>query len=203
MAPIHRAFAALWPEPELVDLLDSGLTIDRERSADLTGSLSDRFVAFARYAHTIGGDGILATCSAFGPAIEAADTALPIPVIKPNEAMFTAALGHGSRIAMLATFAPSVPSMTDEFDRIRGSAPPLHTVVVDRAIDALRRGDEATHNQLIAECATELHDYDAILLAHFSTSQAATAVRSVVDAPVFTAPESAVLALRAAMSESI
>ncbi|WP_204250209.1 hypothetical protein [Mycolicibacterium goodii] len=202
MAPIHAAFADLWPAPELVDLLDSGLTIDRQRSPEMTAELCDRFVAFASYGHAIGAQGILATCSAFGPAIEAADSALPVPVLKPNEAMFSAALEHGASIAMLATFAPSVPSMTDEFNRICGPGATLRTFVADGAIEALRRGDEATHNRLVAECAAELNGYDAIVLAHFSTSRAATDVRGVVAAPVFTAPESAVLALRSAMSES-
>ncbi|BBX34313.1 Asp/Glu/hydantoin racemase [Mycolicibacterium mageritense DSM 44476 = CIP 104973] len=202
MAPIHEAFAERWPEAELVDLLDTGLTIDRARTTALTSRLIDRFVSFAEYGHLAGASGILATCSAFGPAIELAGKRLPIPVMKPNEAMFRAALGQGTRIAMLATFAPAVASMSAEFAQMSRDGE-LHTVVVEEAIHALRRGDVAHHNRLVAGRAADLGDYDAIMLAHFSTSHAATEVRAAVNVPVFTAPESAVLAIRAAVAKPI
>lgn len=199
IAATHDAFSAHWPEAELVDLLDTGLTLDRARTATLSVELIDRFVALAGYGHKAGAKGILATCSAFGPAIERADETLPIPVVKPNAAMFCQALTHGGRIAMLATFSPAVDSMSGEFFQIAGANGHLNAIVVDDAMDALRRGDTARHNQLIAERAADLVGYDAIMLAHFSTSRAAATVRAAVDTPVITAPESAVLAIRAAM----
>lgn len=195
MEPIQAAFAQHWKDAELVNLLDDGLSIDRAREADLSGKMIDRFVSFGRYAHSIGADGILVTCSAFGPAIEKLSDTLPIPVIKPNEAMFRAAAAHGSRIGMLATFGPSVSTMTDEFDEfVAGQEKPveLKTVLVDRAIDLLRKGDAESHNRLVAERAPELADCDAIMLAHFSTSRAASLVRASVTTPVLTAPEAAV-----------
>ena len=196
MAPVHAAFAQDWPEAETVNLLDDGLTIDRAKEADtLSEKLIARFVAFGRYAHLIGADGVLVTCSAFGPAIERMAQDLPIPVVKPNEAMFAAALEKGRRIGMLATFGPSVPTMEAEFaayaaDRYAGAT--LTTVLVDDAIDRLRKGDHETHNRLVAERAPELAGRDAVMLAHFSTSAAAEAVQARIPLPVLTAPRSAV-----------
>jgi len=34
MAPVHEAFARLWPEAECTDLLDTALSTDRERDGD-------------------------------------------------------------------------------------------------------------------------------------------------------------------------
>ena len=200
MQPIQAAFAARWPQAEIVNLLDDGLSIDRAREDDLSEAMMDRFVTFGRYGYNMGADGILVTCSAFGPAIDRLIAALPIPGLKPNEAMFQAAIERGQRIGMLATFKPSVSTMTDEFDEFvasRAHPPTLTTLVVDDAIDLLRKGDVESHNRLVAARAPEFTGYDAIMLAHFSTSRAAEAVRKVVDVPVLTAPDAAVDQMRA------
>ncbi|MGL6244254.1 aspartate/glutamate racemase family protein [Pseudomonas sp.] len=205
MQPIQEAFARGWPEAEIVNLLDDGLTIDRGRETELSSQMIQRFVDFGRYGYDTGAAGVLVTCSAFGPAIDRMAKVLPVPVLKPNEAMFQAAIAQGKRIGMLATFAPAVSTMTAEFDeyvsRI-GSDATLHTIVVEKAIDLLRKGDVETHNRLIAERAPELADCDAIMLAHFSTSRAAEAVRAVVNVPVLTAPDAAVQRMRALIEVS-
>lgn len=201
MEPIQNAMAKLWPAAEVVNLLDDGLTIDRAKEGPtLSEALTERFIDFGRYAHRIGADGILVTCSAFGPAIEKMAAELPVPVLKPNEAMFRAALSAGRRIGMLATFAPAVATMEDEFAAVRreiGSDASLDSIVVPDAIEILRKGDAETHNRLIAARAPKFAGHDAIMLAHFSTSRAADAVRAVVDIPVLSAPEAAVSRMRA------
>lgn len=196
MDPIKTAMAELWPQAEPVNLLDDGLTIDRAKEGpEMSEELIERFVDFGRYARRIGADGILITCSAFGPAIDRMAAELPLPVLKPNEAMFREAIASGRRIGMLATFAPAVPTMAEEFRQFTGEAgaeATLETIVVPDAIDALRKGDAATHNRLVAGFAPRLAEHDAIMLAHFSTSRAAQGVRRAVGRPVFTAPEAAV-----------
>lgn len=201
--PIQRAFATRWPEAEIVNLLDDSLSVDRAKDHDLTPRMFERFVELGSYAHRIGADAILVTCSAFGPAIERMARELPVPVLKPNEAMFREAIGRGRRIGMLATFAPSVLTMTEEFEQFVGEAgaqAALETIVVEGAMDALRKGDADRHNSLIAARASELAHCDAIMLAHFSTSRALTAVIAEVGTPVLTAPDAAVDRIRAAIA---
>jgi Asp/Glu/hydantoin racemase len=200
MDPVKTAMASLWPDAEPVNLLDDGLTIDRARDgAELSEELIERFVDFGRYAQRIGADGILITCSAFGPAIDRMEEELPLPVIRPNEAMFREAIAAGNRIGMLATFAPSVATMEEEFRQFAaeaGASATLETIVVPDAIDLLREGDADAHNRLVAEMAPRFADHDAIMLAHFSTSRAADSVRSAVDVPVLAAPEAAVMRMK-------
>jgi len=199
MEPIHRALDTGWPEAEAINILDDGLSMDRSRDVQLTEAMTDRIMALARYAHRAGAEGILFTCSAFGPAIEQADADLPIPVLKPNEAMFETAMGYGTRIGMLATFGPAVATMEAEFEAEARRLVPqarLTTVLVPQAMEALRNGDAPTHNRLVAEHASRFEDVDALILAHFSTSRAGAAVREVTRFPVLTSPEAAVTKLR-------
>jgi Asp/Glu/hydantoin racemase len=199
MAPVHEAFARLWPEAECTDLLDTALAVDRERDGELTPAMTRRIGALAEYAARTGAAGILYTCSAFGEAIEAAAKASPIPVLKPNEAMFEAALAAGERIGMLATFAPSVAGMEEEFRQIaaaRRSPARIETVCVEPAMRALKSGDGAAHDRRLAEAAPRLGGSDAVLLAHFSTARAEPAVSAALRCPVLTAPGAAVTKLK-------
>jgi Asp/Glu/hydantoin racemase len=203
MQPIHEAFRQSWPEAELANVLDDSLSPDREKDADLTPAMFARIDSLAKYAIGNGARGVLFTCSAFGEAIEATAGAAKVPVLKPNEAMFDEALTAGRRIGMLATFAPSVASMEEEFRQMarqKHVEATIESYCVPGAMAALRAGDGARHDALIAEAAPRLRHCDAILLAHFSTARAQGAVSAVVDRPILTAPGAAVAKLRTVLS---
>lgn len=197
--PIHRAFAEAWPEAELVDIMDYSLSPDREAAGRIDDALTGRIEALARYGVSTGAHAVLFTCSAFGSAIERAGSLCDVPVLKPNEAMFEAAIASGQRVAMICPFAPAAVSMEAEFreEAARlGSTATLQTVFAPGAIEAVRAGDIATHNRLVAEKAAELRDFDAITLAHFSTSRALDDARNATGIPVFASPPAAVAKLR-------
>ena len=192
--PIEAAFARLWPEARLANLLDDSLSADLARDGAIVPAMTQRFRALARYAAEAGARGILFTCSAFGPCIEACARALaPMPVLKPNEAMVAEAVARGGRIGLLATFPGTLASMPAEFPR--GTA--LVPCLAQGALAALDRGDGALHDRLVAEAAkAALRDCDVIALAQFSMARAAAAVESATGRPVLTTPESAVRRLR-------
>ncbi len=198
--PVISAFAAEWPDAEVTSLLDDSLASDLDRAGRLNQQMIHRFGVLARYVRDCGCDGILFTCSAFGPAIErVAEDLAPMPVLKPNEAMFEAAIEQGSTIGLLATFAPSIPSMEQEFNALSEASDrsvQLKTACVPEAMTALRNGDAEIHNALVAETAKELEECDVLMLAQFSTAQAKDAVSEQVSAPVLASPASAVLKLK-------
>jgi Asp/Glu/hydantoin racemase len=202
MQPIEDAFRADWPGAERVNLLDDSLSVDRAAATELQPAMFARFKALTDYAEAIGATGLLFTCSAFGPAIEAARTGRAFPVLKPNEAMFADALARGAHIGMLATFAPSVAPMEEEFREMAERRRPeatIRSVFVPDAMDALNAGDGERHDRLIAARAPELAGCDVVLLAQFSTARAAPAVAKALNLPVLTSPQSAVAQLKAAI----
>lgn len=202
MPPVEAAFARLWPDARRVNILDDALSVDRGQSAELSAQMFERIARLGAYARDSGADGVLYTCSAFGEAIEAVARAAAWPVLKPNEAMFEAALEKGSRIGMIASFERSVPGMEAEFRALaaaRGVKADIRSVCEPRAMPALQAGDAATHNRLLAGIAPRLADCDAIMLAQFSTSIAAEAVQAAVPCPVLTSPGAAVAKLKAAL----
>ncbi|HEX2012009.1 MAG TPA: arylsulfatase, partial [Roseateles sp.] len=75
VTPINEAFARNWPEARLMNLLDDSLSADLADSSaagrGLDAAMFDRFQRLAQYALDSGAQGILYTCSAFGPCIEA------------------------------------------------------------------------------------------------------------------------------------
>lgn len=198
--PIKAAFASLWPEAEPVSILEEGLSPDRARQPEETEGLARRIAALTEYGEMIGSAAVLFTCSAFSHSIAAAAAKSPIPVLKPNEAMFEAAIRKGGRTAMLYTFPPARVGMEEEFreeaERINPEAT-IESFLVEGAIEAVRAGDVATHNRLVGEAAAQLRDFDAITLAHFSTARARETVEGRTDIPVLTSPDAAVAKLRA------
>ncbi|MBL8838186.1 MAG: arylsulfatase [Alphaproteobacteria bacterium] len=198
MAPARAAFAA-WPEADVADLLDDSLARDLERDGRLTPQMTDRFLALAAYARGTGAEGILFTCSAFGPAIETCQRALPIPVLKPNEAALEEALDTGARIGLMATFAPGLPSLQRELEemaRARGHAISVDGRVADGALAALKAGRLDEHDTRIAETADAMADCDVLVLCQFSMARAAGLIAPRDGRAVLTTPGAAVAKLR-------
>jgi len=191
--PIEAAFAATWPEARLMNLLDDSLSADLAREGRLMEAMTQRFLTLARYAAGTGADGILFSCSAFAPCIEACARDLaPLPVLKPNEAAIEEALGLGRKIGLLATFPGTLTSMPPEF-------PPgveVVTCLAEGALAALDAGDMAAHDRLAAEASVALKGCDVVLLGQFSLARAAGAVAQATGRPVVTTPGSAVAKLK-------
>jgi Asp/Glu/hydantoin racemase len=197
--PIVAAFKRLWPAARTTNLLEDSLSLDLAVEGRLTDRMIERFVTLARYARGCGADGILFTCSAFGPAIDAAREALDIPVLKPNEAMLDQAIAAGTRIGLIATFEPSLPALKAELDELaaqKGIELNIQMRAVPAALAALHDGQPAEHDRLIAAAAAELDDCEALILGQFSMASAADAIPPSNKRRVLTSPASAVLRLK-------
>lgn len=205
--PINSAFARHWPQTQRMNLLDDSLSVDGARDGSLTDDMTLRFVDLALYAVSTGWTGILFTCSAFGPAIEAAGNASGVPTLKPNEAMFEQALalatqGRAVKLGLIATFQASIPSMSEELQAMaagRRISIDLRTAFVPEAMDDLAQGRAADHHREIAEAARQSADCDAVMLAQFAMAAVNPIVPHELKCQVLSSPDCAVLALKQRM----
>jgi aspartate/glutamate racemase len=204
VAPINSAFERDWPQARRMNLIDDSLSADLASSPHgLDQAMDQRFQRLAQYAVDTGADGILFTCSAFGPCIEAvARRHAGIPVMKPNEAMVAEAMKQvgrsGDKIGLIASFEPTLKSMPPEF--------PVHALLepglVEAALQALNRGDGDEHDRLVAQTAVQLQERGCklIALAQFSMARARAACERATGLPVLTTVDTAVAELRARLS---
>jgi len=207
VTPIQEAFARHWPQANCMNLLDDSLSRDRAQAGELTPAMVQRFVDLAQYVQRAGCQGILFTCSAFGPAIEAAGRASGLPTLKPNEAMFEQALALPAptgvlRLGLVATFEASIPSMSEEFEALaaqRGVKVGLHSVFVPQAMADLAAGQADLHHERIAKALSELPECEGIILAQFSMAAAQPVCQQHASVPVLSSPDCAVTALQQAM----
>ncbi|MDO4906003.1 MAG: aspartate/glutamate racemase family protein [Lautropia sp.] len=209
IAPINTQMERLWPEATRTNLLDDSLSVDLARvKRGFDETMFTRFRELADYAKSTGTNGILFTCSAFGPYVDAVAKHLaPMPVLKPNEAMIADAVallkkpgttGYQGKLGLMSTFDLALESMPAEFP----AGFPLLPQMVDGALHALNQGDTATHDHLIANAARQLaqRGCTALALAQFSMARAKDVAQNASGLPVLTTPASAVAMLRRRLS---
>jgi Asp/Glu/Hydantoin racemase len=207
MEPITQAFGRHWPEADTVHLLEDSLSRDRARDGQLTPDMVQRFIDLAQYSQRSSAQGILFTCSAFGPAIEAAAAATGLPTLKPNEAMFEQALamyqpGTTLRIGLLATFLASIEAMSQELlamAQARHIPIALFSAFVPEAMHDLAEGRADDHHRKIAAALPQLPTCDVVMLAQFSMAAAQPLTQQHTATPVLSSPDCAVLALKQRM----
>ncbi|TNF56359.1 MAG: arylsulfatase [Burkholderiales bacterium] len=194
--PINDELARSWPDAVRMNLLDDSLSADlAQQGRGLDEAMHQRFETLAAYAESTGAQGILFTCSAFGPCIEAVAARRPhMPVLKPNEAMVADVAAVEGLVGLIASFGPTLVSMPAEFP----AHVQLRTALVEEAMKALNQADPHRHDALVTDAARRLaaEGCRGIALAQFSMARAAPAVADATGLPVFTTPGSAVASLR-------
>jgi len=204
MRAAQEAFRRHWPEAHCINLLDDSLPDDLRRAGPLDAGIRRRITTLLHYAAGLQVAGILFTGSGFGPLLDELAPALGVPLLKPNQAMYeeahALAAAHNGRLGMLVTFPEAAAAMQQDFEASRPAgqaATQLQIACVPEALARLREGNAAEHNRLLAATAATLRDCDAILMAQFSSAQAAPAVATATGLSVLTSPDSAVKKLRA------
>ncbi|TDD19501.1 hypothetical protein E1218_23830 [Kribbella turkmenica] len=165
------------------------------------GVTDEVFGRVRQHVEYLAGDGaaaVLVTCSSIGEAVEAAATAVEVPVLRvdaPMAAEAVGAAGEGGRIAVLATLEATLGPTGRLIERTAaGHGIAVEATVVEGAAAARAAGDQNKHDELIREAVKSTHA-DAIVLAQASMAQAVSGLG--ID--TFTSPAAGVAALLAAV----
>ncbi len=206
IGPMVHAFREGWPEAELSNLMDDGLLPAFTRAGGMNPPIIERICELTLYAARTGADGILFTCSSFPQAIDLAKQMVPIPVLKPDEAMFSAALDAGKRIGLVATNAPAIPVSTAQLQAaaaMRGMEVEVKAELAAGAFAAGNAGDSATHDRLVVEAVGRIAgSVDVICLAQASMAAVRAQAQGKSRVPVLASPGTAVARLKMLLAKA-
>ena len=198
MAPIIEAFARLWPEAEVLNLLDESLYADVGADGVLAADIFDRISALLRHACASRADGVIFTGATFSPAVEAARASLGLPVLKADEAMCEAIAACRGRVGILCTAKRALPVIRAGVEAAAkgGPIPQIEEICVEGAKDALVEGDDARHNRLIAAAMAKLDGYDMLALGQITMAPARSLLSPERAARVLVSPDASVRMIR-------
>jgi hypothetical protein len=127
-----------------------------------------------------GADAVLLTCSTVGPAAERADLLAPVPVLRVDQALATAAVAKASagnsRVDVLCAVQTTVEPTRALFERVAdGTGVAIAMHIAPGAWDAFRAGDVPGYHRLVAEAADALYAGGAQSVAFAQASMAGAA----------------------------
>lgn len=204
LPPVDEAFKTLWPQAQVLNLLDESLYADVGPNGETTPGLMARVANLLRHAEASGADGIVFSGSTFGPAVEEGRKGMKVPVLRIEEAMMDEAVARGGSILVVSTQKRAMPVVRATLDasaKRAGKAPEIKELWVEGARDALNAGDIDKHDRLIAEQSAAAGNFDTIVLSMISMAPARTKMPAPLAAKTLTSGETTVARMRKLLGE--
>jgi Asp/Glu/hydantoin racemase len=163
------------PGVETFNIADDSLVKSIMAAGSLTETISRRVAGYLESAELAGADYILVTCSSIGPAVEAAEKLIGVPVLRVDQPMADEAVKSGKRIGVIATLRTTLEPTADLISRraaLNGKHVELTSRLVEGAFDALMNGDAAEHDKKVGAALKDLSsEVDVIVLAQASMAR--------------------------------
>ncbi|MGH8056267.1 MAG: hypothetical protein ACREOH_03375 [Candidatus Entotheonellia bacterium] len=109
MPPTRLAFQEVFPEAELVNLLDEGLFLDF--GDQLTPQLRRRMTQLICYSAEHGAQAIGLACSVYTPMVEMVRTVVDVPVVSSYGPVMADVVHAGRRIGLIAAVPATLSPM--------------------------------------------------------------------------------------------
>jgi len=199
MPPVDEAFRTLWPQAQVLNVLDESLYSDIPQDGTLAPAIYARLANLLRHCEVSDADGIVFSGSTFGPAVEQARKGIKVPVLRIEEAMMDEASARGGRILLVCTqkrAQPVVRATLDAAATRAGKELSITELWVAGARDALNRGDNDAHDRLIAEQVASAGEFDLVVFGMMSMAPAQAKMPPALARKVLTSGEAAVARMR-------
>ena len=191
--PAIAAFGELFPQARLWHLMDDRLAGDADAAGGMVPALRRRMLSLLEHAIDGGADGVLLTCSMYGPMTEIAAQLWDRPVVASDQAMHDRlAAERPARVAVLGSMESAV---ADAERRLRLSlehdSPETEIVGVmcPGAADAALVGDHRALLRSLLRVAEPLRgQVDAFALGQYSVTGPRAELEAALEAPVLSPP---------------
>ena len=194
---VFEAAAAGVPGVTLSHHVRADLLQRAEAAGRLTDEIRDEAAELLRELAQ-GADAVLFTCATVGPAAERADLLAPVPVLRVDGALASAAIARAAagkgRVDVLCAVQTTVEPTHALFERVAdGTEVTIKMHIASGAWDAFRAGDIPAYHRLVAEAADKLYAGGAEVVAFAQASMAAAAALCTKGTPL-TSPAAALAA---------
>ena len=197
--PMEAAFREVFPEAQVVHVLDETLLGDFQREGGLSSHSRRKALQMALTAQEAGVDGILVTCSTLSPSVDDMRPFLGIPIVKIDEPVIEEVVQKAERIGLLATaetVLKSVNPLVEKKARDLGRKISVRPFVKSDVWPLLQKSPAGFY-QAIGEAATEAaRNFQAVILTQVSIAPGRDYVEEAVRNRVYASPLYAVRAIR-------
>jgi Asp/Glu/hydantoin racemase len=187
MAPAVAAFGERFPEAGLWHLLDDRLVSDAEEAGGLVPPLRRRMLSLIGHAVSGGADGVLLTCSMYGPVARLAAQLWDRPVAGSDEAVYQrVAAERPTRVAVLGSLETAVADSAERLRQVAGPGTEVRGVLCPGAARAAMAGDgEALLASLRSAAEPLVGEVDVFLLGQYSLTTAHAELQAGLGVPVW------------------
>ena len=199
--PVKVAFGEVFPEAEVINLLDEALFIDFK--GQITPQLRRRMSQLICYCEEYGADAIGLACSVYAPVVETARDLVDVPVVSSYSPVMEEAVRQGSRIGIIASVAATLRDSEYYLHRTAGEmgrTVETKLCFAEELIPLIRTEGEEAFNRRLEELVLELSEgVDVVLLGQFSMATALNRLQDCCPVPVLSGPHSSAKKLKELM----
>ena len=200
--PVRLAFGEIFPEAQVVNVLDEGLLFDFD--GRITPNLRRRMTNLIGYCQDNQADAIGLACSVYAPVVDSAKDLVDIPLVSSYGPVMAEAVAAGSRIGLIASVAATMHD-SEHYLRLAageaGKSVEPHLSLAEDLIQVLRaEGQPGLERRLEEEVLKLAPDVDVVVLGQFSFATALAHLEKVSPVPVLSAPHSSARTLKRLLS---